>query len=100
PRRAVGVLALGLEQLFIHHPAVERALDRGAIARHDASRGDGARSGEPAPGADGPFVGGPRLLLEHRLAEIALRNPDVLAERERLLVDQITHSASTMTAAP
>src|SRR4051812_13367224 len=127
PRRAVGVVALRYEQLVLRHPAGERALDRCALSRDDAMADQGARSSQPGPGARRRFRRRARLLLEHRLPEISLGDPDVFPERQHFLarqpladllrsclqlcgapddslqgfaVDQVAHNASTMTAAP
>src|SRR6058998_2397253 len=42
PRRAVGEMPFGLQQLFLYHPPAELALDRRAIAGNDAVRHDRA----------------------------------------------------------
>src|SRR4029077_11158035 len=82
PRCPVGVLALWLEQLLVGHAAAQRALARRPIARHDAMRDNGSRTRQPRPGPGRDFGRRPRLLLEHRLAQIAFGNADVLAERQ------------------
>src|SRR5207244_3780254 len=82
PRGPVGVLAFRLQLLLVGHAAAQRALDRRSIARHDAMRDDGSRTCQPRPGPGRHFGRSPRLLLEHRLAQIAIGDADVLAERQ------------------
>ena len=45
-------------------------------------RDDGPRTGEPRPCPGRDFGRGPCLLFEHRLAEVAIGNADLLAERQ------------------
>src|SRR6267142_2427263 len=88
PRCPVGVVALGLEQFLFGHPAAQRLFDGRAIARDDSVCHDRARAGEPRPRAGPAFRRGARLLFQHRLAEIAVGDPDVFAKREDLAARQ------------
>src|SRR2546426_797989 len=86
PRRAVGEMSFGLQQLFLYHPPTQLALDRRAIAGNDSVRHNRAGTGEPRPRPGRHLGGNARLLLEHCLAQIAVRNADVFPERQDLVV--------------
>src|SRR5436309_7801873 len=86
PRRAVGEMSFGLQQLFLYHPPTQLALDRRAIAGNDSVRHNRAGTGEPRPRPGRHLGGNARLLLEHGLAQIAVRNADVFPERQDLVV--------------
>src|SRR5437016_1208333 len=86
PRRAVGEMPFGLQQLFLDHPPAQLALDRRAIAGNDPVRHNRAGAGEPRPRPGRELGGNARLLLEHCLAQIAVRNADVLPQRQDLVV--------------
>src|SRR6266496_6586908 len=75
-------MPLGLQQRFLGHPAAHGALDRRPFAGHHPVRDDRSRTRQPRPRARRYFRRDPRLLFQHGLAEIAVRNPDILAERE------------------
>src|SRR6266540_1996773 len=79
-------MPFGLQQLFVRHPAAQLALDGGAIARDDAVRHDRAGTGEPRPRPRRDVGGHARLLLQHRLPQIAVGNADVFPERQDLAV--------------
>src|SRR6266550_7085156 len=84
PRRAVGEMPFGLQQLFLDHPPAQLALDRGAIAGNDPVRHNRPGPAEPRPRPGRELGGNARLLLEHCLAQIAVRNADVFPERQDL----------------
>src|SRR6266699_4565759 len=53
-----------------------------SIIAHRVVPGDRSRTRQPRPRARRYFRRDPRLLFQHGLAEITVRNPDILAERE------------------
>src|SRR5882762_6014696 len=86
PGRPVGKMPFGLQQLLFRHPAAQGALDRGTIAGDDTVRHDRARTRQPRPGPGRDVRGDARLLLEHRLTQVAVGDADVLPERQDLVV--------------
>src|SRR6266850_689695 len=86
PGRPVGKMSLGLQQLFFRHPPAQGALDRGAIAGDDTVRHNRPRTRQPRPGPGRDVGGDARLLLEHRLTQVAVGDADVLPERQDLVV--------------
>src|SRR5258706_13743691 len=86
PRRAVGEMPFGLQQLFFDHPPAQLALDGRAIAGDDAVRHDRARTGEPRPRPRRDLGSNARLLLQPGLPQVAVGNADVFSERQDLVV--------------
>src|SRR2546423_1081629 len=81
-------MPLGLQQLFLSHPPADLALDRHAIAWNDAVCHDRPGTGQPRPRAGRDLGGNARLLFQNRLTEVAVRDADVLAERQDLVVGE------------
>src|SRR6266550_3786708 len=84
PSGAVGVASLHLEQLLLLHPGAERAIDRGGLARDHALRGEPSGAHQPRQQAAARLDLRAGPLFEQRLAQVARRNPDVLAQREHV----------------
>ncbi len=80
----VGVASLHLEQLLLLHPGAERAIDRRGLPRHHALGGEPSRAHQPCQHAAARLDRRTRPLFEQCLAQVARRDPDVLAEREHL----------------
>src|SRR5712691_10619238 len=86
PRRAVGKMPFGLQQLVFGHPATQRALDRLAIAGNDSVRHDRPGTSQPRPRPGRDFGRSARLFFQDRLTQVAVRNSDVLPERQDLVI--------------
>ena len=83
PGGAVGVVSLHLEQLLLLHPGAERAIDRGGLASDHALGGEPSGAHQPRQQAAARLDRRTRPLFEQRLAQVARRDPDVLAQREQ-----------------
>src|SRR5207245_8655792 len=83
PGGAVVVASLHLEQLLLLHPGAERAIDREGLTGDHALRGEPSGAHQPCQQAAACLGGRAGPLFEQRLAQIARRDPDLLAEREQ-----------------
>src|SRR5437660_592522 len=88
PGGVIDVAALHLEQLLLLHPGAERAIDVGGLPRDHALGGEPRRADQPCQQAAARLDRRTRLLLEQCLAQVARRDPDVLAERQQLGLGQ------------
>src|SRR6266700_604538 len=88
PARVVGVASLHLEQFFLLHPRVERALHRGRVPRDHALGCEAPRAQQPTQHAAALFDGGACPLFEQRLPQVARGNSHVGAEREHVRLGQ------------